>query len=173
MAPVPGRVNPHMNTLFIPKQHRFHPLLTAVAIVLMGAQAASSGPAPAGGRPAAQSAVEDAHRWTLASYTMDGIQAKPGERAPWIAFDGTRIHGYSGVNTYRGSGFADRDGSFAVGALLSTEMAGLPDRRKLEDSFLALLSRSTEWSVVAGVLVLSDGTEQNKITLVAAPADHD
>lgn len=73
--------------------------------------------------------------WTLSSLTPDkfNITAK---------FDGGRISGHNGVNTYSGSYTLGSGDDFSTGDLVSTKMAGEPDAMQAETTYMNLLSKA-------------------------------
>lgn len=95
-------------------------------------------------------------RWVLASLSGGTITAPP----PTLAFDESgRAHGYSGVNRFGGDCTIDGM-EIRIGPLMSTKMAGSPERMELERRYLEVLGQATRWTVTKHRLELAgaDGT---------------
>lgn len=74
-------------------------------------------------------------------------------------FNSAKMSGYSGVNQYGGPYTAEKDGTFRVGEIVSTLMAGEPNAMKAEQTYLALLAECDTYKVADGRLTLSVGEE--------------
>lgn len=101
--------------------------------------------------PAALEGVQ----WTLAAssetqtdLTALGIGAE---------FDGTRMAGFSGVNSYTGPYEASTDGTFEGGPFAATMMAGPPQAMAAETAYLKLLDAVEEFEIADGKLTLKTG----------------
>lgn len=91
-------------------------------------------------------------RWVLASLSGGTITAP----APTLAFEEEgRVHGSSGVNRFGGDCTIDGT-QIRFGSLMSTKMAGPPERMELERRYLEVLGKATRWSVTKGRLTLAD-----------------
>lgn len=90
-------------------------------------------------------------RWVLASLSGGTITAP----APTLAFEEEgRVHGSSGVNRFGGDCTIDGT-QIRFGSLMSTKMAGPPERMELERRYLEVLAEVDRWSIVEGRLELS------------------
>ena len=102
----------------------------------------------------ASTAALEGTPWKLAAWSASSLDPAGFEITADFA-DG-RISGRSAVNSYGGDYFASPDGSFAVGALAMTEMAGEPDAMRAESLYHSLLAQARHWRVADSQLVLSD-----------------
>jgi len=98
-------------------------------------------------------------RWTCTE--LEGTELPEGA-PPSLAFDGgdapgaISVAGHSGVNRFGGSATI-ADGTLSFGALMSTRMAGPPERMQLEAAYLAMLQSVDGASIVGDTLTLSAG----------------
>lgn len=104
--------------------------------------------------PGALTGVE----WALTASSLSS--ADLGAAGITASFDGTRVAGFSGINQYSGSYAADKDGSFKVSAVASTQMAGPEPLMKSEQAYLKLLQECDSYSVKDSKLVLSLGDQE-------------
>ena len=97
--------------------------------------------------------------WALEGWTLSSLD--PTRFSITATFSGGRVTGRSAVNTYGGActvtSTTPSSGTLAVGALMSTRMAGPPDAMRAESAFHALLTGCTAWSVDGAALTLRDG----------------
>ena len=130
-------------------------MLAGVAVLTVGCSGASSQD------PAALEGVQ----WTLTASSETATDlTKLGIMAE---FDGTRISGFSGVNSYNGPYKAGTDGSFEAGPLVSTLMAGPPAAMSAESAYLKLLEAAEKYAITDGQLTLTTGDEKT-LTFEAA-----
>jgi heat shock protein HslJ len=86
-------------------------------------------------------------------------KAAGGGRAPTLTFgDDGRVTGFSGANRFS-TDYTSARGVVRFGQMVSTKMAGDPDRMALERSFLEALTKVDGFSVEAGLLRLQQGKE--------------
>lgn len=94
-------------------------------------------------------------KWKLVSSSADSTDmASHGITAQ---FNVAKMSGFSGVNQYGGPYTAENDGSFRVGQIVSTLMAGEPAAMQAEQTYLGLLSECDRYNVTDGRLTLSVG----------------
>lgn len=110
-------------------------------------------------RANAAAARLDGTRWKLAAWSASSLD--PAGFDVTAEFAGGRIGGRSAVNSYGGDYAAAADGSFSVGALAMTEMAGSPAAMRAESLYLALLAQAGRWRIAQGQLVLSAAAGQD------------
>ena len=91
--------------------------------------------------------------WKLAAWSVSSLDPAGFEITADFA-DG-RISGRSAVNSYGGDCSASADGSFSVGPVAMTEMAGEPAAMQAESLYHALLAQSRHWRIAGSQLVLS------------------
>ena len=92
--------------------------------------------------------------WRLAAWSE-------GSPDPWqfmitATFDETTISGTAAVNSYSGACLAAQDGSFSVGELQITLMAGSEEEMRAEEIYLELLQQARKYRVDAAALTLLD-----------------
>ncbi len=141
-------------------------LLLAVSVLLLSGCAASSNRA---------NGVTDvsalAGSWTLVAIDGEPVSVllKEGGTPPTLTIgDDHRMTGQSSVNRYMGE-VDDEEltvGTFYVGAIAQTKMAGPEHLMRLESRYLARLAGPAEARVVDGELVIStNGNETLRFTL--------
>jgi heat shock protein HslJ len=88
-------------------------------------------------------------------------------------FKDGRIGGTSAINQYGGPYTAGDDGSFSVGDLASTMMAGPEADMQAETSYLTLLAAAKTYEIAGDTLTLCDagGNESLVFTAAGAPAE--
>ena len=96
----------------------------------------------------------DGTQWKLASWSAGSPD--PSGFDVTADFEDGQISGRSGVNLYGGPCSASRNGSFSVGLLAMTEMAGEPDAMQVESLYHGLLAQVRRWRIDPDRLVLSD-----------------
>lgn len=134
----------------IPRRHAVRAINRVILCILPGASLLAC--ASTAGKPDHSSTLVDT-RWVLSSLTGGTITAPP----PTLAFDEDgRVHGSSGVNRFGGECTIEGT-EIRFGPLMSTKMAGPPDRMELERRYLEVLGRSNRWTVTKGRLTLADG----------------
>ena len=107
--------------------------------------------------PDASTAALEGTPWKLAAWSASSLDPAGFEITADFA-DG-RISGRAAVNSYGGDCSASADGSFSVGALAMTEMAGEPDAMRAESLYLGLLAQARRWRIESSRLMLSDGSQ--------------
>jgi heat shock protein HslJ len=91
--------------------------------------------------------------WVVTSSSVIAVDL--GAVGITASFDGTKIAGFSGVNQYSGTYTAGKEGSFKVGAVASTQMAGPPALMTAEQTYLELLAKCDSYRVKDDKLFLS------------------
>ncbi len=109
-----------------------------------------------GSADTATPSLEDT-QWKLASWSASSLD--PARFDVTAAFADGQISGRSAVNSYGGAYSASADGSFSVGALAMTEMAGEPDAMQAERLYHSLLAQARRWHLDGTRLVLSDAAQ--------------
>ena len=95
--------------------------------------------------------------WKLAAWSVSSLD--PADFEITADFADGRISGRSAVNSYGGDCSASADGSFSVGPVAMTEMAGEPAAMQAESLYHALLAQSRHWRIAGSQLVLSAGSQ--------------
>lgn len=124
--------------------YQFRPLIvvaTLAALALAGCAA-----------PAAPSL--EGSQWRLSEWTLSSLSAS--EFNITAAFANGQISGRSAVNTYSGPVTFGADGSFAIGRLRSTLMAGTEPAMRAESAYLTLLGQARTWKIAGDKLTLYD-----------------
>jgi len=134
----------------------------AVAGLLMGALLMLSGcgaakPDAATGDAGDLTGVE----WTLSSASVSSADLSAAGIT--ATFDGTKVSGFSGVNQYSGPYTASEDGSFKVGEIAGTLMAGEPAAMAAEQAYLAALATCDTYKVADGKLTLYTGKQETLV----------
>ena len=93
-------------------------------------------------------------QWRLSEWTLSSLAASDFNIT--AAFGNGQISGRSGVNTYSGPVTIGADGSFAIGRLRSTLMAGTEPAMRAESAYLTLLGQARTWKIASGKLTLYD-----------------
>ena len=105
----------------------------------------------------ASSAALEGSPWKLAAWSVRSLDPAGFEITADFA-DG-RIGGRSAVNAYGGDYSASSDGSFSVGLVAMTEMAGEPAAMQAESLYHSLLAQARHWRIADSQLILSDGSQ--------------
>jgi heat shock protein HslJ len=92
--------------------------------------------------------------WRLTGWSVSSQD--PNDFTITAEFKDGRIGGTSAVNQYGGSYTAGDDGSFSVGELISTMMAGPEPDMKAERTYLDLLNGARAFRMDGDTLTLSD-----------------
>jgi heat shock protein HslJ len=119
--------------------------LAAAALVLAGCGSGDD----SGGAPSLEGTS-----WRLTGWSASSLD--PTDFAITAQFDDGKIGGTSAVNTYGGPYEAGEDGSFSVGDLASTMMAGPEPDMRAETIYLQLLAEAKQYTVEGETLTLSD-----------------
>ena len=93
----------------------------------------------------------------------------PADHTITARFTGTEIGGTSAVNHYGGAYSAGGDGSFSVGALQTTEMAGPPESMRAEATFHRLLAQARQYEREDARLTLRDSQGVSLLVFRAEP----
>ena len=96
----------------------------------------------------------DGTSWKLSGWTLSSLT--PADFTITASFNDGKISGRSAVNSYSGSYTADSNGSFDVGQLASTEMAGPEPAMRAESAYMTLLQQARSYSLADRTLTLSD-----------------
>ena len=109
--------------------------------------------------------------WKLTGWSVSSQD--PNDFAITAEFKDGRVGGTSAVNRYGGPYTAGGDGSFSVGELASTMMAGPEPDMRAEASYLALLAAAKQYEIDGATLTLSDaqGNESLVFTATGMPAE--
>jgi len=132
--------------------------LDAVALVLTGC---GSG----GGDSGSASSLEGTS-WRLTGWSASSLD--PGDFTITAQFADGKIGGKSAVNTYGGPYEAGEDGSFGVGDLATTMMAGPEPDMRAETIYLQLLAEAKSYAVEGDTLTLSDANGNESLIYAAA-----
>lgn len=140
--------------------------VAALAVVL----ALAAGGCGGAGGGSASGAPLDGTSWRLTSWSVSSQD--PAEFTITAEFAAGRIGGTSGVNSYGGSYAANDDGSFSVGELACTEMAGPEPNMRAEQHYLEILGAATRYRLEGSTLTLSDlGGSRELVFTSATPAE--
>lgn len=93
----------------------------------------------------------------------------PADHTLTARFTETEIGGTSAVNQYGGAYSAGGDGSFSVGALQTTEMAGPPAAMRAEAAFHRLLAQARRYEREDARLTLRDSQGAPLLVFRAEP----
>ena len=107
--------------------------------------------------------------WVLSESSVSSTDL--GAAGITATFDGQRIGGFSGVNQYGGPYTARDDGSFEVGEISSTMMAGPEPLMRAETAYVTLLQECDSYEVRDGKLTLSTGGNATLVYEPAKPAE--
>jgi heat shock protein HslJ len=109
--------------------------------------------------------------WKLTGWSISSQD--PNDFTITAQFAEGRIAGTSAVNQYGGPYTSGDDGSFSVGDLVSTMMAGPEADMKAEQSYLTLLAAAKKYQVDGETLTLMDANGNESLiytaTSVASP----
>lgn len=128
-------------------------LLLGTLVVVPGCGSSSAGKQD----PKALEGVE----WLLTGSSVSSTDL--GAAGITASFDGARIGGFSGVNTYGGSYTADADGKLELGQIGSTLMAGPEPAMAAETAYLALLQACDGYRIEDGTLTLTEDTNERLV----------
>jgi heat shock protein HslJ len=96
----------------------------------------------------------DGTSWTLTGWSASSLA--PADFAITAIFEDGRVGGHSGVNSYGGDYKIGSGGSFEVGEIVSTLMAGPEPAMRAETIYTELLKQAAEYAVDGDTLTLSD-----------------
>jgi heat shock protein HslJ len=152
---------------------RLRPALLAGAAVLVvaltaavGAGCGSSSGGSGGGSTSAASLAGTS--WKLTGWSVSSQD--PNDFTITAEFKDGRIGGKSAVNQYGGPYTAGDDGSFSVGELVSTMMAGPEPDMRAEQIYLKLLAEAKQFKVDGKTLTLSDANGNESLIYAATAA---
>jgi len=120
--------------------------------------------------PVAGAAALDGTMWTLEAWSVSSLD--PGDFEITAAFDDGRVSGKAAVNYYGGPYTADESGTFSVGVLVQTLMAGPEPAMQAESTFFELLKEARSYELDDGHLTLfaEGGSELLVFVPGSAPA---
>jgi len=104
-------------------------------------------------------------QWELAASSVTDVDVS--DIGITVNFDSGVISGFAGVNSYSGSFEAGDDGSFSVGTIATTLMAGPEPLMAAESAFLRILGASESYEESDGMLTLRTADEET-LEFVAA-----
>ena len=111
------------------------------------------------------SALDGTH-WRLTEWTLSSLD--PADFTITVQFAGGQISGNSGINSYGGPYALGRGGSFSVGLLACTEMAGSEPAMRAEGAYMTLLGQARSFKVADGKLTLYDEGGNESLVFEAA-----
>ena len=104
--------------------------------------------------------------WKLTGWSISSQD--PNDFTITAEFKDGSVGGTSAVNQYGGPYTAGEDGSFSVGELVSTMMAGPEPDMRAEQSYLKLLAEAKAYAVDGKTLTLSDANGNESLIYTAA-----
>ena len=104
--------------------------------------------------------------WRLTGWTLSSLD--PADFTITAQFDGGRISGNSGVNSYSGTFRVGPGDAFSVGPVAGTRMAGPEPAMRAEAAFLTLLGQCTSLKATQGQLTLFDSGGNESLRFAAA-----
>lgn len=142
-------------------------LLAAAALLVLAISAVAAGCGgsddPGGSAPSLEGTAWKLTGWSISSQD-------PNDFTITAQFAEGRIGGTSAVNQYGGPFTTGDDGSFSVGDLVSTMMAGPEADMKAEQSYLALLAAANKYGVDGETLTLMDADGNESLIYAATSA---
>lgn len=108
----------------------------------------------------------DDTKWKLAAWSASSLN--PADFNITADFAGGQIAGRSAINSYSGPCSASADGSFSIGAIAMTEMAGEPAAMQAESLYHSLLAQSRRWRIADAQLTLANAPDQPLLIFDAA-----
>lgn len=103
--------------------------------------------------------------WVLEGWSVSSLD--PAGFETTASFSDGQIGGRAAVNSYGGPYTARADGSFSVGEITQTLMAGSEDAMRAEETYFELLARAREYTLQEDTLALLD-ENGNELLLFAA-----
>jgi heat shock protein HslJ len=140
--------------------------LLVVAFVAAAAVGCGSSADENGGGTSADQPSLEGTAWELTGWSISSQD--PNDFTITAVFKDGRIGGTSAVNQYGGPFTAGDDGSFSVGDLVSTMMAGPEPDMRAEQNYLTLLAEAKKYAVDGKTLTLSDGNGNQSLIYTAA-----
>ena len=132
-------------------------VLASTVALVVGCGGGSGGD---GGASTSAAALEGTS-WRLTGWSVSSKD--PNDFTITAEFKDGRIGGTSAVNTYGGPYTAGGNGSFSVGELASTMMAGPEADMQAETTYMTLLAAAKEFQVDGETLTLLDGGGESLI----------
>ncbi len=108
----------------------------------------------------------DGTSWTLTGWSASSLD--PADFNITAIFEDGRVGGQSGVNSYGGDYKTGSGGSFEVGEIVSTLMAGPEPAMRAETIFHELLKQARKYAVEGDTLTLSDANGNQLLIFSAA-----
>jgi heat shock protein HslJ len=142
--------------------------LLVVAFVAAAAVGCGSSADENGGGTSADQPSLEGTAWELTGWSISSQD--PNDFTITAVFKDGRIGGTSAVNQYGGPFTAGDDGSFSVGDLVSTMMAGPEPDMRAEQNYLTLLAEAKKYAVDGKTLTLSDANGNQSLIYTAATA---
>ena len=139
-------------------------LLLALAVPLVAAALVVAGCGSGGGDSGSAPSLEGTS-WRLTGWSASSLD--PADFTITAQFADGKIGGKSAVNTYGGPYEAGEDGSFSVGDLASTMMAGPEPDMRTETIYLQLLAEAKSYAVEGETLTLSDANGNESLIYAA------
>ena len=96
----------------------------------------------------------DGTKWKLAGWSLNSLD--PADFTITAKFTKADISGSSGVNSYSGTYKLGASGTFSVGQIAGTLMAGPEPAMRAEGAYLTLLGQASSYKVVDSKLILYD-----------------
>ncbi len=118
-------------------------------------------------RAVVSAAGEYGPAWSANVSPPASTTASPYSHSITAIFGDGRVDGHSGVNSYGGEYVTGSGGSFEVGEIVSTLMAGPEPAMRAETIYTELLKQAREYTVDGDMLTLSDANG-NKLLIYSA-----
>lgn len=138
-----------------PKRQAAMVLIAVALIALVGCSQHAGSPknsSPPGG--SSQAGSLDGTHWKLTAWTLNSLN--PADFTITANFANGQISGTSAVNSYSGPYKLGPDGSFSVGPIATTEMAGPEPAMRAESAYQTLLGQARSCKMAADTLTLYD-----------------
>ncbi len=129
-------------------------VLLAVLAVSAGCGSGSGGSSGGGHDGSTSAAALVGSSWRLTAWSVSSQD--PNDFTITAEFGDGRVGGKSAVNQYGGPYTAGDDGSFSIGDLVSTMMAGPEPDMRAEQTYLGLLAAAKKFRLQGDSLTLSD-----------------
>ncbi|NLE22230.1 MAG: META domain-containing protein [Actinobacteria bacterium] len=140
---------------------RLRPALLAAAALALALAAAAGAGCGESGSPSLEGSA-----WRLTGWSISGQD--PNDFTITAEFKDGRMSGTSAVNQYGGPFTAGDDGSFSVGDLASTMMAGPEPDMQAEAAYMDLLDGAASFAVDGETLTLFDADGSESLIFTAA-----
>ncbi len=136
-------------------------LLALMVAVGAGCGSSSGGSSGGAGGGSASGASLEGTSWQLTGWSASSQD--PNDFTITAEFKDGRIGGTSAVNQYGGPYTTGDDGSFTVGELVSTMMAGPEPDMRAEKTYLELLAAAKAYRIAGDTLTLSDASGNDSL----------